>query len=220
MVDLIDEIKEDLHRERLGNLWEQYGKWLLALAVAIVLATAGVTWWTGRMHDQQEALGKQYYDAMELLRQGKKKEASTLFEAIIKADTTAYPTLAAFKEAETLLDAGKTDEALAQYKSVAEATKTSPYLRDLAALLAINLEIASHKADSKTIEAELATLSRPDGVWHFSAQELQASYALEQGNTAKALELYTTLSRDLMTPHAMKERASEMVQALSSSGAK
>lgn len=220
MVDLIDEIKEDLHRERLGNLWVEYGKWVVVLAVVIILATAGKVWWVDRIHGQQEALGKQYYQAIDILRQDKSAEAQPLFASIEKADNSGYPVLASFKRAAMLLEEGKTDDALAVYKTVAANQKIDAALRDLAALLAVNLEITYHKADNKTVETELAKLSRPESAWRFSAKELEALHAMDQGNKTLALELYTSLSQDYMAPHHLKQRATEMVKNLTTSGSK
>ena len=52
MADIFQEVDEDLRRDRATALWRRYGKYVVAAAVVLVLATAG---WSGYRHyrDQQ-----------------------------------------------------------------------------------------------------------------------------------------------------------------------
>lgn len=214
MIDLIDEIKEDLHHERLGRLWQKYGSLVIGLAVLIVVATAGKVWWENRMVGQEEMLGKKYYQAIELYKEGKKADANALMDKLRKSDGKGYAVLGQLKKAEALLAANKLDEAIAVYHTIASDGMVEPVFQDLALLLATNLEIEHHKAERATIDPTLAKLASSKSVWRFSAMELQASYALELGDKAKALAIYTALNNEYFAPQDIRERAAEMQQAL------
>jgi hypothetical protein len=41
--NLFQEVQDDLERQKLEAMWKRYGGWLIAAALAIVLATAGST---------------------------------------------------------------------------------------------------------------------------------------------------------------------------------
>ena len=41
--NLFQEVQEDLERQKLEAMWKQYGGWVVAFALAIVLVTAGMT---------------------------------------------------------------------------------------------------------------------------------------------------------------------------------
>lgn len=214
MVDFIDEVREDLRRENMHNAWKRYGQWVVILAVLVVVATGGKVWWNNKNAAKQEELGKQYYDAVNKLHEGQPAEAQNLFASFETSSSKAYPALAGFKRAQNLIEANKVDEAITQYQTIASNTKVDPVLKDLAMLLKVNLEIAHHKSDSSAITGALGKLSTEEGVWRFSAQELQAAYALEQGDKQKAVEIYTALNNNYLTPPGIKQRASDVISAL------
>ena len=41
MADIFDEVDEELRQERAARLWRQYGSWLIAAALAVVIAVGG-----------------------------------------------------------------------------------------------------------------------------------------------------------------------------------
>lgn len=214
MVDIIDEIKEDLHHERLAKLWKQFGAWIIGAALLIVAGTAGNVWWQGHKAKQQEELSNTYFSAIELLQKDKTEDAVKLLEELRNTDSKAYPALAGFTQASNLIQEKKYREAAAVYESIADNDKVDETLQDLALLQLVNLEIKYKLAADSVIELRLADLTQPQNAWHFSASELQASYALGQGNEAKALEIFKSLEEDPLAPENIRNRAAEMVEAL------
>ena len=71
MADIFDEINEELKQDRMAALWQRYGKYLIAVVVAIV---AGVSL----------SQGYSYYSAQ---RDG--RSADAFFQAILSDDIPA-----------------------------------------------------------------------------------------------------------------------------------
>ena len=49
MADIFDEIEEDLRRDRMKEIWQRYGNYILGLAVLIIIGVAGrqgYNYWT------------------------------------------------------------------------------------------------------------------------------------------------------------------------------
>ncbi|MGH7002261.1 MAG: tetratricopeptide repeat protein, partial [Stellaceae bacterium] len=74
MSDIFQEIDEELRRENFAKLWERYGKYVIALAVVIVVIVAAVVEWRQYQLSQRRAEGVRYAVALDLARQGKDTE--------------------------------------------------------------------------------------------------------------------------------------------------
>ena len=77
MSELFDEVDEEVRREQLKKLWDQYSIYIIAAAVLIVAAVGG---WRGYEYlEAQKAAeaGAAFDAAVELVDQNKKAEAET-----------------------------------------------------------------------------------------------------------------------------------------------
>ena len=45
MTDVFREIEEAIREDRAKELWQRYGNWIIAGAVALVIAVGGYTYW-------------------------------------------------------------------------------------------------------------------------------------------------------------------------------
>src|SRR5262245_47586679 len=91
---LLREVDEELRREQIQKLWEQYGTYMIAAAVAVVLGVAGYKWWEARSLAQAERAGQRFEEALGLATQGKAEEANKAFAAIASGSGASYPVLA------------------------------------------------------------------------------------------------------------------------------
>ena len=67
----IREIEEEVRRERLTNLWKQYGSLFLGGLAALVVVVGGWQWYTVYQLDRTQTAGAQFQEAVQLL-EGKK----------------------------------------------------------------------------------------------------------------------------------------------------
>ncbi len=79
MGDIFREIDEELRHDRFEKLWREYGRYVIAGAVVVVLAVAGVSGWRQYQESQRFADGAQFAVAKALSDDGKTEDAAALF---------------------------------------------------------------------------------------------------------------------------------------------
>jgi hypothetical protein len=210
--DIFQEVDEELRRENFAKLWARFGKYVIALAVLLVLATAGLVQWRQYQQRQREAEGARYVGALNLARQGKDRDAADAFAALAHQADGGHATLARLEEAALKARAGDIDGAIATYQALAHDGSVDPLYRDVATLLAA--QYALKNGDPKAIIAELAPLTVADNPWHPSALELTALAQLKAGDRTAARAIYQRLADDLAAPQGLRARATEMLTAL------
>jgi len=162
--DIFQEVDEELRRENVAKLWARYGKYIIALAVLVVVATAGVTQWRQYQLRQREAEGARYVTALNLARQGKEQDAADAFAALAHQAAGGHATLARLEAAALKARAGDIDGAVAAYTALADDGSADPIYRDVATLMAAQYGLKS--GDPKAIIANLAPLTSTDNPWH------------------------------------------------------
>lgn len=206
---LIREVDEDLKRDQFDKLWKQYGKYVVGLAVVLVLGVAANEGWRSLKISRAQEESAKFQAAAQ------KRDIAAL-EELAKTGKTVYAPLASFKKAALLTVAGNGAQAIEAYQDGANAKEMGPLYQQAARLHALMMQIDT--GDAAKLEAELAPLAQPGEPWRHSAQELQALLAIRTGFPARALEILTRLSDDATAPQGLRARASELRQALESKG--
>ncbi|MFX4222847.1 MAG: tetratricopeptide repeat protein [Thalassobaculum sp.] len=212
MADIFREVDEELQQERAATLWKKYGGWVIALAVGIVLAVAGNVAWREYEAGQRAEHAAAYAEAAALLNQNKPREAATAFAALADDGGDGYAAIARLSEAAALVEADDVPAAAETYMRIAaDDTVPAPY-GDLARLHGVRLRIGT--ADAASLRSDLEPLLTPGNPWLPLARETEAAIALQAGDTDKAVESLKLLADDPATPGRLRQRASELLQAL------
>jgi hypothetical protein len=206
--DIFQEIDEELRRENFAKLWQSYGKYVIALAVLVVLATGAAAAWRQYQLTQRQAEGARYTLALDLARQGKDKDAAEVFGEITRQGGAGRALLARFEFAALKTKSGDIPGAMAQYQALAADPAMDPVYRDLATLLWAQYQLKD--GDPKTIIAALAPLTDLKNPWHPSALEFTALAQLKAGNKDDAFAIYQRLVTDPETPRTLRDRAKEI----------
>jgi hypothetical protein len=214
LADVFQEVDEDLRRDHYQKLWQKYGKYLVALAVVVIGATAATVGWRDYNLRQRQAEGARLAAAVDLARAGDHKAASDAFAALGRDGAAGYAVLARLHGAGALMAAGDRDGALAAYDTLAADGKLDALLRDLARLLAV-----MHRLDTgepAALLAQLQPIATDTNPWRHNAFELSALIALRQNDTARARDMLRRLADDAAAPNAARARASELLTGLGS----
>ena len=212
MNDFIQEVEEELRSERYRELWQRFGKWVIAALVLIVLGTAGFVAWRNYRSDQNASYGAELIGGLNLLDRGDGAGAVAALNHLGKNGTANYQVLAELHEAQANIALGKTPEALAIYGEIKDNSRYEPEFRDLALLLSGYVWIGLENAE--LLETRLKPLLGSDNPWRFGAQELIALGYLNQKNFAKARDYLTPLSQDSAAPVGIKTRAADLLSTL------
>ncbi len=202
---LLREVEEELRRERLEKLWQEYGTYFIAGAVFVVLAVMGYKYWENSRIAAAEKAGARYEDALTLATQGKQGSATKEFETLAADGPAGYQTLSRLQLAGALVKEGKKPEALAAYEAVANNAGADQMLRGFAGLQAAAVRLG--EADFTEMENRLTPLMADDSPWRYSARELLGLAAFKAGNSSEARKILTPLFVDQSTPQSIVERA-------------
>lgn len=213
MGDIFREIDEELRQEKAAKLWKKYGNYVIAAAVLIVLAVAGVNWWQQREQNRRIALGGRFAAAENLLRENKDVEAAREFAALAQQGDTGYATLARLYEA-AIMAQSDAKGAIAIYDQVAGDASVDRPFRDAATVLGAMHALDVPDADLAGLSARLDAMVAPRVAFRFSAMELLALIAEKRGDNAKARDYLTRLADDLEAPQGARARATQLLARL------
>jgi len=211
--NLFEEIQEDLQRQKMEALWKKYGPLVLAAAVAIVIATAGITSWRSWKKDHNQEATSTLIELMNQSNADATKQVTVLEEFATKNHGASQATFALLRAAAEAAKEGKLDKALAIYDDVAGDGKTDPAFRQLADLLAVQAQM--DKGNAVLLERRLQPLLADNAPWRYSAMEDEGYLALRDGDKAKAQQIFTELSQDASAPQSLSLRAADVLRYVS-----
>jgi hypothetical protein len=201
----IDEVAEEVRRDKLFALFRRYG-WIGLVAI---LALVGTTAWVeySGARDQQRAAA--FGDAMlQALDTGDAGARDASLAGIPAAG--GQEVIRALAQATDPVS-GR-DQALAALDSVISKSELDPVYRDLAMLrrvMILGVDMAG--ADRDAALADLAIAGRP---YAPLARELQALALIDAGQLDAAIAAFNALAADSSTPDGLRQRAFAMVMAL------
>ena len=221
MVDSNDsflrEVKEEIDRERLENLWKRYGTLILGAAALLIVSVIGFQTWGWMAKTAAEQAGAEYQKALQSVLDGKLGDADGIFAELSKDAPTGYATLAGLQVAATLIEQGKTAEARKKFDELSKRSGVDSLLSGFAALQAASLRLG--EADFTEMQNRLNDLTRVGSPWRFNAHELLGMAALKAGKLDVARRSFTTILGDGDAPPAMRQRADfRMAQVAASEG--
>ena len=209
---LAREIDEELRREQLLKLWEQYGTYIVAAAVLIIAGIGGFKYYEHRRTVAAEAAGARFTAAAREAAQDKKAEAQKALEEVAANAPAGYAALARLRLAAADREAGKTAQAAAAFEAIAKESGLDPLFADYAQLQAAMLKLDS--ASWTDMQNRLNDLAADGNAWRFSARELLGLAAQKAGKTEEARTQFQRLLGDRNTPPSIGERARVMLAML------
>lgn len=201
----IDEVTEEVRRDRLYAAFRKYG-WIGALAILGIVGGAAWSEWTKA---QARAEAQAFGDAVLAAAQAEDPEAAL---AALPAKGGAQAALAALMAGAQAAQAGDTDAALVHYRRAGASADLPASLRDLARLKAVI--IAGDKMPAAERDAELAALAQPGAPYRLMAVEQQALAQLAAGERDAAIATARAILADAEVTPGLQQRASELIVAL------
>jgi hypothetical protein len=206
------EIDEELRREQLLKLWEKYGTHLVAAAVLVVLGVLAFKYYEQRRLAAAEAAGDRFAMAARATAQDKAADAHKSLQEIAASGPASYAVLARLRLAAADREAGKTEQALQAFESIASQSGVDALLADYARLQAAMLRLDA--AGWTEMQNRLNPLVADGNTWRFSARELLALAAQKAGRSEDARSEFQKLAGDRDAPPSIGERARVMLAML------
>jgi hypothetical protein len=208
--ELFDEVDEEVRRDQLKKLWDQYSIYIVAGALLIIAAVGG---WRGYQYLEAKKAaeaGRAFDVALDLSEQKKHAEAETAFNNLAATAPSGYRMLARLRAA---AEAGTRDPQAGakMYDDISADRSVGAAVQDLARIRAAGMLLETASYPSMLQRLESAT--KPEATFRHTARELLALSAWRANDTAAARQWLDMISNDGETPSTMRSRA-EALQAL------
>lgn len=214
MGDIFREVDEELRQDRAERLWKAYGSYVLAAAVAVVVAVAGWQWRGQYTTSRNIAFGVQFAEAESAIRQNPTDAVNQFAKLAEAAGTAGYGVLARFHQAALKAQAGDSKGAITIYESLASGSDVDQPLRDAALILAALHALDFPETDMAALGRRIEPLVAPRGPWRHSAHEILGILARKSGNNTAAREHFQSIADDLDAPQGIRARAAELLATL------
>jgi hypothetical protein len=208
--ELFDEVDEDVRRDQLKKLWDQYSIYIVAGAFLIIAAVGG---WRGYQYLEAKKAaeaGAAFDRAVELSDANKHAEAEAAFTDLAAKAPSGYRMLARLRAAAEV--AGRDPQGAAKmYDDIAADRSVGALQQQLAKVRAAGLLLET--SAYANMLARLEPLAAPEGTFRHSARELLALSAWRGGDATATRKWLDLIANDGDTPPSLRSRA-EALQAL------
>ena len=210
MSELFDEVNEEVRRDQLKKLWDQYSIYIIALALLII---AGVGGWRGYQYLEAKKAaeaGAAFDKAVELSEANKHTEAEAAFADLAAKAPSGYRILARLRMAAEV--ANRDAQAAAKlFDEIAADRSAGTAQQDLARIRAAQLLLDSTTYPNMLQRLEPATA--PTSTFRHTARELLALSAWRANDATATRKWLDLIANDGETPPSLRSRA-EALQAL------
>jgi len=201
----IDEVTEEVRRDRLFRLFRKYG-WI---GVVIILGLVGGTAWTEWSKSRAESRAQAFGDAViDALDQGTPEERREALVAV-PADGAQSAILGLVMASDLAEDKAAT---LATLEKVAADTSLTPAYRDLAVLRRVL--VAGSDLPLADRRSALEGIAAPGRPYRVLAEEQLGYLLIEEGKTDDAIAALTALLQDQEASGSLRARLGQVVTAL------
>jgi len=198
MSDLMNEIDDDLRRQKLEEFWQENRNWIIGGILLAICSTAGMTWW--RSYDYQNNL-VQTQGLIQAIEDG---DAGKL-GAYAGTSNANHAALARLVEAGLLVRDGKTADAVKAYDEIGNAMGVEPALRDLGHLLSIGQRLNTDAPQK--LHGEIEKLSGEGDTYRYSALEMDALLYAREKNMKTAIDRLAIITTAADAPDDVRTRA-------------
>lgn len=210
MSELFDEVDEDVRRDQLKKLWDQYSIYIVAGALLIIASVGG---WRGYQYLEAKKAAKAgaaFDKAVELSEASKHAEAEAAFADLAAKAPAGYRVLARLRTAAEI--ASRDQQAAAKmFEEIAADRSVGVAEQDLARVRAAQLLLES--TTYPNMKTRLEAAAAPGATFRHTARELLALSAWRANDSAATRQWLDLIANDGETPPSLRSRA-EALQAL------
>lgn len=213
MTDIFEEVTADLRRDRMSEAWDKYGRYIIGIAIAIVVLTSANIFYSSYQKAQNEAASLRY-DAMqaELADMDAASRLARL-AAFGAAEDNGYGVLARFAVAHGAVENGDSEAALAAFTALADSGNVPDSLRDYANLQAA-IVLLDNQGGLSDIRARLDDLLDDDNGFLPIARETMALAHMRDDEPLEARQLFQAQINDPNASSLAQQRATIMLDKL------
>ncbi|APO75605.1 hypothetical protein AM571_CH02800 [Rhizobium etli 8C-3] len=212
----IREVNEELRSDQMKGAWRRFGRYVIAIAVLIVVGTAGKVAFDYWDDNRSSGTGDQFLAAMKLADENKSDEALAALATLEKEGHGAYPVLARMRAASVRAQKGDNAAAISDFEAIGKDQSVPEAVRDAARMRAgwLLIENGTYEQVSGAVE----DMAIPANAFRHSAREALGLAAYKAGNMAQARQWYQAIADDAASPRNIANRAQIMLDNITASG--
>lgn len=205
----INEVSEEVRRDKLYGLMRKYG-WIAILAVVVVVGGAAFfEWQKATARAAAEAKGDALLSA--LSEETPEARAEALRNVPVN-DTSGGRAVLALLQSAGAVEADEMDNALSALDALASDADAPALYRDLAILKSVIIGAGVTPPEERV--SKLTPLFQPGNPYRLLALEQRALAEVEQQNTDAALETLMGIMADAEVTEDLRRRVSQLIVAL------
>ncbi|GHF51041.1 hypothetical protein [Seohaeicola zhoushanensis] len=204
----IEEVTEEVRRDRLFALFRRYGWIAVVLILAVVGGAAYNEYTKAQARAEAEALG----DGLLAALQANDAQARVANLSGVTATTPGGNAVVEFLLAAAQAEAGEVSAAVASLEGIATNGELPEIYREIAAFKALTLQSATLPAADR--RAGFEALARPGKPLRMLAEEQLAMIDMAEGQTEAAIERFQTILKDAEVTPDLQQRAAQAIVAL------
>ena len=212
----IREVNEELRSDQMKGAWRRFGRYLITIAVLIVLGTVGYKVYEYWDDNQSSGTGDQFIAALKLADTNKNDEAIAALDKLEKEGHGAYPILARLRAATVLSQKGDTAGAVAALDVIGKDAAAPQAIRAAAKMRAGWLLIETGTYEQ--VSAHVEEMAVPTNAFRHSAREALGLAAYKAGNMTQPRQWFQAIADDAQSPRNVANRAQMMLDNITASG--
>jgi hypothetical protein len=204
----IEEVTEEVRRERLFVMMRRYG-WIAVLVIVVIVGGAAYREYTKA---QERAAAQALGDAMiaALAQDETERRAEQL--AGIEAETPGGAAVLQFMLAAALANSDQIEQAIEHLTAISTNADLPVVYRHIATFKALSLQSDSLGAADRRLQYE--SLASPGAPLRLLAEEQLALIDISEGDSDKAIERLKGIIADAEVSTDLQQRASQVIVAL------
>lgn len=211
---LLREIEDELRQEQAHKLWQTYGKYVIGVAVAVVVVVAGYQGWRAYDRSVREDATDRLIGAATLAQEGQSESAIDSLARLESDGVGNLEVLVRLRHAALIAQGGDAGRAADMYAAIAADSSLTQSFRDLATILGAVQSLDLSKDNAQAVIDKLQPLTAENNNWRHSAREVSAIAAISLGQTEQAGKLLQANALDPQAPGGVRSRATELLQAI------
>ncbi|MDP5335716.1 MAG: hypothetical protein NWR54_12095 [Paracoccaceae bacterium] len=204
----IDEVTEEVRRDRMFGLMRRYG-WIAVLLVLLLVGSAAwIEWRKAQAQAAAQAMGDAMIGALEADESAARVEALSA----IDAPGVGARVVRDFMTAAEMIETGDTEGARGLLAVIAADGAVDPAYRQIAGFKALLLQADTLSLAERRLGFE--GLAQTSAMLRLPAEEQLALIEIEEGQTDAAIARLQRLQADAEVTAGLRQRASQLIVAL------
>lgn len=208
----IQEVEENLRRDRVTDFFKSYGKWIAVAVVLFLAAIGGWIYWEEQQKRTSSDQSEKLHALLTDISAGKTQTVPQRVAELEKSHSDVVRASASLTDAAVALEKNNRSAAIAKYRELVNDKDVAQPFRDVATVRLTALEFDTIKPEE--VIARLQPLAKAGSPWFGSAGEMTAFALMKQNKNAEAGRLFAAIAADQQVPSSIRSRAVQVAGTL------